>query len=161
MSLVEGLRSRLQTGGWEKIPSAQQLMLSQMQEAMRNSLKLNEVSLRQAREQLEGAAAGEAEALRWRMEGARWRRDISASELLQFDALGQVLRIRQQTLQAQLDLWRKQLDGIGKQVRFQPAELDGVQRRLGEERLRLSGKWARMSCAAAGSRPSWRSWSGS
>ena len=112
-------------------------MLSQMQEAMRNSLKLNEVSLRQAREQLEGAAAGEAEALRWRMEGARWRRDISASELLQFDALGQVLRIRQQTLQAQLDLWRKQLDGIGKQVRFQPAELDGVQRRLGEERLRL------------------------
>ncbi|WP_146176558.1 mechanosensitive ion channel domain-containing protein [Chromobacterium sp. Panama] len=138
VSLVEGLRSRLQTGGWEKdTQQAQQLMLSQMQEAMRNSLKLNEVSLRQAREQLEGAAAGEAEALRWRMDGARWRRDISASELLQFDALGQVLRIRQQTLQAQLDLWRKQLDGVGKQVRFQPAELDGVQRRLGEERLRL------------------------
>lgn len=142
VALVESLRSRAQTGRWQmESNQAQQAMLGQMQDAARQALKAAEVALRQERERQEGDAASPL-SRQWRLDGARWRRDISACELLLFDRLGQVLQVKLGALQAQMSLWQKQLARIDRQVSFQPADLQAVQARLARERQALERKMA-------------------
>ncbi|UGA36291.1 hypothetical protein JOS77_17850 [Chromobacterium haemolyticum] len=165
VSLVEGLRSRLQTGGWEKETqqAQQQLMLSQMQEAMRNSLKLNEVSLRQAREQLEGAAAGEE---RPRRCAGRWTAHVGVATSARRSCCSSMPwdRCCASASKHCRRSWRfgaSNWTASANRYAFSRPSWTGCNGGWERNACDWSGKWERMSSAAAGPRPSWRSWRGS
>lgn len=116
-----------------------QKLLSQSQDNTRLALKSDEVRLRQATEREEGAATPpQRDAAQWRLEQARWSRDLDASELLAFDDIGQVLQNREATWKARSDLWQQQLDQIGGRIAFSSADLQQVQDGLKTEQQQLS-----------------------